>query len=124
MARDPWDVLAKVYGVERGSGPVGEAVADRIGVRGLANRIEVRNMVSTLVGNGVVEDLLSGRDVEDRTTVRFLKKGHGRGVQLAPEELLGTPETRWDPEVLTDLVIEELARAFSAVDSDVDSADP
>jgi hypothetical protein len=111
---DPWDVLAKVYGVERGAPSIGGVVADRIGVRGLVNRTEVVNMVSTLVGDRVVEDMLSGRSVEDCPIVEFLKEGHGRGVLLVPEELLGTPQPRWDPGVLTDLVIEELKRAFTA----------
>ena len=115
MVPDPWDVLAKVYGVERGAASIGAVIADRIGVRGPANRIEVEHMVSTLIGNRIVqEDALSGRDVENDPIVRFLKEGHGRGVLLVPEESLGPLEPRWDSGVLTDLVIEELARAFSA----------
>ena len=114
--RDPWGVLAKFYGVERGAPSVGGAVADRIGVRGLMNRTEVVHMVSTLVGNGVVQDALSGRIIDDRPVVQFLKAGHGRGVMLVPEESLGTSEPRCDPEVVTDLVIEELKRALLAVE--------
>ena len=111
---DPWDVLAEVYGVERGRGPVGAAVADRIGVRGVANRLEVETMVATLVGNRIVqENVLSGRSIEDRPIVQWMKEGHARGVLLVPEELLGTSEPRRDPAALTDLVIEELKRAFS-----------
>jgi len=110
---DSWDVLAKVYGVERGAPPVGAAVADRIGVRGLVNRTEVEHMVSALVGNRLVEDVLSGRSIEDSPIIQWMKEGHARGVLLVPEDSLGPPEPRWDPGALTDLVIEELKRAFS-----------
>jgi hypothetical protein len=114
---DPWDVLAKVYGVERGAGPTGAAIADRIGVRGPVNRIEVVHMVSTLVGNRhLLERMLSGRSVEDSAIVQWCKEGHGRGVLLVPEEWLGPSEPRWDSGVLTDLVIEELKRAFAAAE--------
>jgi len=110
---DPWAVLAEVYGVERGAPPVGAAVADRIGVRGLVNRTEVEHMVSALVGNGLVEDALSARSIEDSPIVQWMKEGHARGVLPLPEELLGPSEPRRDPAALTDLVIEELKRAFS-----------
>jgi hypothetical protein len=112
---DPWDVLAKVYGVERGAVPTGEAIADRIGVRGLVNRLEVVNMVSTLVGNRHLRvSIVSGRRVEGSRIVKSLKDGHGRGVLLVPEESLGPLAPRQDSGVVLDLVIKELARAFSA----------
>jgi hypothetical protein len=121
VVRDPWEVLAEVYGVERGAESIGGVIADRIGVRGPANRLEVEHMVSTLVGNRIVqEDLLSGRDIEDDPIVQYLKEGHGRGVLLVPEEWLGPPEPRLDPGVLTDHVIHELRRAFAAAEENGD----
>jgi hypothetical protein len=110
---DPWDVLAKVYGVESGAPPVGAAVADRIGVQGVVNRTEVEHMVSALVGNRLVEDALSGRNIAKDPIVQWMREGHARGVLLVPEESLGPSEPRRDPEALTDLVIEELKRAFT-----------
>jgi hypothetical protein len=121
---DPWDVLAKIYGVERGAPSIGGIVADRIGVGGLANRLEVEIMVSALVGNRIVQDdVLSGRSVEDDPIVRWAKDGNARGVMLVPEEMLGPTERRWGSGTLTDLVIEELARAFTAAESDEESVD-
>src|SRR5271154_2352698 len=110
VTRDSWDVLAEVYGVERGAEPIGAVIADRIGARGPANRIEVVGMVSALVGNRIVQ---SGKSIKNDPIVRWCKEGHGLGVLLVPEEWLGTPEPRWDSAVLTDRVIEELKRAFS-----------
>jgi hypothetical protein len=51
MTRDLWERLGRVYGVEPDEESVGAAVADRLGVEGVANRIEVVHMVSTIVGN-------------------------------------------------------------------------
>jgi hypothetical protein len=85
-----------------------------IGVRGPVNRLEVVSIVSTLVGNRHLRDcILSGRKVEGSAIVQSLKEGHWRGVLLVPEESLGPLEPRQDSEVVMDLVIEELRRAFS-----------
>lgn len=74
-------------------------------------------MVRTIIANRMIlEDMLSGRSVEDDPIVQWLKEGHGRAVLLVPEEWLGPPGPRWDSGVLTDLVIEELKRAFTAAD--------
>jgi len=111
VTRDSWDVLANVYGVERSAEAIGAVIADWIGVLGPANRIEVVGIVSALVANRVVQ---SGKSIKNDPIVRWCKEGRGLGVLLVPEERLGTTEPRWDSAFLTDRVIEELKRAFSA----------